>query len=97
MHADNGTIRLAETSELLTNANIPRTWRGEHHPKQTLDEEAEMDVDASTGAALASGDSPTRRHITPWLNTRPRPRRPRGVEEAEITPTPPSPITWIED
>ena len=64
LHAENGTIRLAETSELMTNANTPRISRGEHHLKETLDEEAETNVEATSGAALASGDSPTRRYTT---------------------------------
>jgi hypothetical protein len=70
LYAENGTIRLAETSELPTDANTPPTSRGEHHPKQTLAEEAEMDMEAAAGAALASGDSPSRRYITTWLITR---------------------------
>jgi hypothetical protein len=70
LYAENGAIRLAETSELSTNANTPCTPRGEHHPKPSLDEEAEAGVEATSGAALASGDSPTTRYIPTWPITR---------------------------
>ncbi len=67
LHAENETISLAETSELPTIASTTRTWCGQHDPKQTLDKEAETDVEASTEAALAAGAI---HYITAWLITR---------------------------